>query len=894
MFKSRFFIISLVLVAIIVISAWLVHDGNKNVDANVWNMIPNDVALIVEIDNPRDIFQLLSVDNSIWQSLDKIASVQQLMSGISNIDTLLKSNSEYLQLLNTSPVTIAFYPDTITGIQTILLSKIKSYVSISDVKHVLSTSLGREYGLLEIAQIQNSFKMVDSQSGVVGYFAFVDGIFIYSSSLKLMTKVISTNSGNSPKLIDDNTFIRLQQTAGLKVHARVYMQYSKMSQLIKPLINTTYDSQINWLANFSGWTEVDVLIKNDELIFSGFSVSESNESFLYKLKGQQAVSTNVLNIIPYNTNMFVWIGTSDFKKYFYASNSESSVKSNSAFLQFDINRFVNVVGNEIVLTSNATSVNGVKNNSWFIVNVNNINLASKILKQNAISSGTKYLKKYNGYSIRQIKNPDFIRKVFGSAYKIITNNYYTFIGDYVVFANSDNSLINLIDYFETGKSIDLNDNYKDFSNNISSKLNLLVYVKPAEINYRLSEYIDEDVMRQLAMNEDVINSFQGVAMQMSVDKNLFYTNIYIKHGKTFHEENLALWKVKLDAEVAWGPYIVKDYKAKQKSIIVFDKLGKVYYIDSDGKIVWNRKLDAVPMSNIFEVDYYKNRKIQYLFSSGNYIYLIDKKGHDVAGFPKKLHSKATNGIVVFDYLNNKDYRMLVAESDKQIYNYTIKGNEVKGWKLPHMQNIVVEPITRLLANKKDYIIITDIEDNIKIVDRKGRRRIKLKNKVNKAINSDYYVNRTNSKGIIITTNKQGKLVYISASGRLKFTDFGDFSPEHFFLYEDFNGDNSKDFIFIDGTNLTVFDRFKKVLFSYKFSSEINIKPSFFTLGKNQHVLGVVANRESTIYLFDKKGNTIISKGLVGETTFTVGDLKRNNKINLISAAGNMLYNYRLK
>ncbi len=464
----------------------------------------------------------------------------------------------------------------------------------------------------------------------------------------------------------------------------------------------------------------------------------------------------------------------------------------------------------------------------------------------------------------------------------------------MVFANSESSLINLINYFETGKTLDLNDNFKEFSDNISSQSNLLVYIKPGQLSGMFSEYLSHNADKQAMLNASVINSFQGVALQVSMDNKLSYTNLYLKHGATYHEENLALWKVQLQDDIVWGPFLVKDHQTKTKNIIVFDKLQNMYLINADGKILWTKKLEDKPMSDVFQVDYYKNGKIQYLFSTSNHIYLIDKKGRNVTGFPKKLHSKATNGVVVFDYLNNKDYRLLIAQSNKRVYNYSIKGKEVKGWKLPKTQNIVVEPITRLLANKKDYIIVTDIENEIKILDRKGKRRIKLSSNPNKAKNSEYYVNRTNSKGIIITTNKKGKLVYISSSGKLNFTDFGDFSPEHFFLYEDFNGDNSKDFIFIDGKHLKVFDRFKKVLFSHEFGSEITVKPSFFNFGTRQHVLGIVVNDEKTIYLFDKKGNIIISKGLVGETPFTVGDLQRNNKLNLISAAGNTLYNYRLK
>jgi hypothetical protein len=60
------------------------------------------------------------------------------------------------------------------------------------------------------------------------------------------------------------------------------------------------------------------------------------------------------------------------------------------------------------------------------------------------------------------------------------------------------------------------------------------------------------------------------------------------------------------------------------------------------------------------------------------------------------------------------------------------------------------------------------------------------------------------------------------------------------------------------------------------------------------VLGVVVSGENTIYLFDKKGNILVSKGLTGSTPFTVGSLNNNSEINLISASGNTLYNYRLK
>ncbi len=115
-----------------------------------------------------------------------------------------------------------------------------------------------------------------------------------------------------------------------------------------------------------------------------------------------------------------------------------------------------------------------------------------------------------------------------------------------------------------------------------------------------------------------------------------------------------------------------------------------------------------------------------------------------------------------------------------------------------------------------------------------------------------------------------------------------------FIYNDFKGDGVNEFIFLDGRELKVYDRFKKILFSYEFNSQINEEPVIFSLGRRTKALGVVLAEERTIYLFDQNGNTIINKGIVGQTPFTVGSVNNDDELNLITASGNVLFNYRIK
>lgn len=872
---------------------WYLYKNFGKVDGNPWDMIPDNVALIIEIDTPLDLYGKLEGGNSIWGSLINVQAIEDINKEIAWLDNLLRNKAEYSELLWNSPLTIAFYSDSINKVKTLILSKIERSIDMARLKGWLSSQLGREYAVLDIVGVSNGFKIVKVSNGKTSYFTFVDGVFAYSSSANLLKRLKETLDGKLPKLTDDLAFMNVKKSGGAKVHARVYIQYDEFSKLLEPILNPEKKEALQLIGNFADWTEMDILLKDNELILSGFSIVESESKFLRKFEGQQSVKLKALNIIPYNANTVIWLGIPEFSKYFYRNNLKSTSELISSNLNFDINKLINLVGDEIVFASNADTPGSFTNNSWLVVKMPDKKSATTNLKRIALNTGSTKSTWYNDYEINKINGTTFIPDVFGEAFSVIKNNYYTFIGNYAVFANSENALIRLISYFETGKTLDLNDNFKTFSDNISSQSNLLVYIKPAELIGRLSEYFSSNAVKELRVNEKVVNSFSGLALYISAGTPLMFTNFYLKYSDEYHEENLALWKVHIDDDIVWGPYLVSDHQTNSQNIIIFDKRGSMYLINSDGSILWKKKLDDIPISNIFQIDYYKNGKIQYLFNTPDYIYLIDKLGRSVTGYPKKLHSKATNGVVVLDYLNNKDYRLLIAQSDKRIYNYSIKGKEIKGWKPPHTQDIVVEPITRLVANKKDYIIISDIENGIKIVNRKGNNRINLSGSFKKAKNSGYYVNHTNRKGIILTTDEKGRLVYISSSGKLNYTDFGNFSEGHFFLYEDFNGDSSKDFIFIDGNYLTVFDRFKNELFSYHFGSEITIKPSFFNLGSRQRVLGVVADKERTIYLFDNKGNIIISKGLVGETPFTVGNLEGDNKINLVSAAGNMLYNYRL-
>ncbi|PLX01844.1 MAG: hypothetical protein C0595_13195 [Marinilabiliales bacterium] len=882
-------IIFLIIIVLLVLGYFIYPKLAKS-DADTWSMIPDETALILQIDNPSDFIDKVKSEEDLWKLLSKSGEIKKMELIVDAINDLFFTDKTYHKLLFNSPLTISFKGDTTTNSTDVLfLSRLNYRPAISELKGYLTNNLSGKYAVVDIVERKfGGLKILDTENDKTYYLSFIDGVMLISGSLDYLSDAVNTYKSNTAAIYTDSELVKVRNTAGTKVDARLFINYKQLTEFLSTYVSNENINSVIRLASFASWTELDLIVKNDELLLSGFTSGDSS-SFLWNIKDDEDFTNKIYNIVPFNTNILLCYNFNDF------ANVSNSLKTSSSLpsLNYDLEKLKQYLGGSIAYGCAASNLSGFENQSFAIVNFKDKSRGEAELKKltNLTNANTRY--NFNSYTIRQINNPKLLSAIFGNAFSPIKNNHYFFLGDYAIFANSSEMLIKIIQMYDSGKTLDLNDNFKSFSDNLSSEENISLFIRPAEIINMVAKFANKETALTVLSESEMISGLHGASFQYSNDNGLFFTNFYLKLGNKLTEENLAKWKIQLDAEIAGKPTMVKDHTTNRYLVFCYDKNSNIYLISNDGQLLWKKKIDKIPLGEIHQVDFFNNGKIQYLFNTEDYVYLIDKNGDYVKGYPRKLNPAATNSLNVFDYNNRNDYRVLISQADKKTYNYDIEGHQIKGWDEPHSQNIVNETVKRVVANNKDYILITDIDNNTIIVNRRGKERIKIKGNFRKARNSGFYVNRTNSKGIILTTNEDGKLTYIKSSGRLDQTDFGNFSENHFFLYEDFNEDNSVDFIFVDGRDLKVYDKFKKQLFSYKFNNEIRIKPVFFNISHRQSVLGVVSDQEKTIYLFDNKGNTIISRGLVSETPFTVGSLNNNNELNLITASGNTLYNYSL-
>lgn len=865
----------------------LTREGNTNGDP--WKMIPDTPAIVLQTDDPGALYNKLSHDNEMYKNLKGIKQIGNIDKNIQQFLTLTGNEKELNNTLLHSPFYMAVYSDSVSGQNSLLLLfQIRESIKISRIKKMIAGSTSGKGMKISIKTGGNPkiLDVVDAKGNQLYHIAVSDGVVLLSPSGLLLHKALAHYGKDN--FTETPAFKKVASTSGKIVDARLYINYPQMVKLLSEFTNPDYKDDIQKLSHFAEWTETDLLLKSNTILLSGYTFSGPN-NLLSEYDRKDEKSSNIFSLFPFNSNVALNESFPDFSK----AASEKQLNHFNVAYRDDLKGLIQI-SHEVCFVSNALSPNEVPDKSWGIISFDDELKAASLLKSLASKSGRSREISSGDHIIRRINIKDLLPTLYGKIFSGIQREYYTILNGSAVFALSPDDLIQLIHYYDTGKTLDLNDNFKLFSTNMIRSSNLTFQLHLRSFLEMLPKYLEKNTASGFLDAKSVLKNFQYMALQFHRENSMFYTSFALEYNNDFKEENLALWKIQLNDSIVGKPFLVKDHRNGKYDIIVFDRSDWMYFIDYNGKILWTKRLPSLPISKIYQVDYYKNGKIQYLFNTANNLFLVDREGHFVGEYPIPLRPEATNGISVYDYSDRKDYRIMVAQADEKIYDYTIKGNPVRGWGYPRMPDITVQPVYRLLTGHKDYIIITDIHNNVKIVNRRGRERIYLKSSFQKAKNSAYYLNSTNNKGIILTTDEKGQLVYISSSGKVSYTNFGNFSPDHYFLYDDFNGDFIKDFIFIDHKKLIVFNRFQKVLFTYTFSSDIDVQPEFFSLGDRQKVLGVVASHENTIYLFDNQGNILIGRGLTGATPFTVGSLNRSGDINLITAAGNTLYNYRLK
>lgn len=132
-------------------------------------------------------------------------------------------------------------------------------------------------------------------------------------------------------------------------------------------------------------------------------------------------------------------------------------------------------------------------------------------------------------------------------------------------------------------------------------------------------------------------------------------------------------------EVPRGPFKVRNSGTGKENLLSQADNMALQLRDENGKTLWSIPFKTPLCGRVEEVDYYANGKIQFLFASGSKLYLLDRLGRMVGGFPAETGKEIVLGPAVYDFTGAHGYTAMVLHKDNTIGMYDLHGRVRDGW-----------------------------------------------------------------------------------------------------------------------------------------------------------------------------------------------------------------------
>ncbi len=898
-------------------------------ETSMYKAVPLSAPVFIELNALKSI----PIDNPIFKVLIDMEKNILFLNNVAKIDSLIQNNKEIQNNLRYEPFILAFDFVGESNVFPLIINKVESSKKQKAMRNLLTALFPSDKFTYE-EEVYSKHKITTiktAQDKEALHFCFTDGLFLASPKILLVEKCI--RQLNTQSISDDSFFAKVNKTVNSQSEISLYINHKSFPDLATIWLNNSstkstnefgetvrnnFKNEFSNFQNLAAWSELDIKLNKNEILFNGISAAaDSLNHFLSVFDGQSPVRSQADQVLPTNTSFFTSYSFSNktlffdkLENYFKHTRSyykrEDRIKKIEAGFRTNFkNTFQELVKNEVIVATTSIPTETSEKTTLFILQTkekpsaekqlnNLLNAYSKQKNIDLNSLKTSFeVDAETSFTIFHFPYPSFPGVWLGKPFGIAQANFAAFYENYLVFCNTEKGLHEYLYNMVLESSLIKDIKYLKFKQNTVNRANINSYLNVNRIFGLNKEVFNVDVSKDFETYEGYLRKFQAINWQVVCEKGISFNSVNLSFNDNSEEDAQTTWQSNVGNEIISKPQFVKNHMdVNNLGIILQDAQNNLHQITAEGRIRWSKPIHETILSKIHQVDYFKNRKLQYLFNTKSKLYLIDRNGNNVAHFPIDFRSPATNGVSVFDYNNNRNYRYFVACEDKKVYALDHDGKVLAGWKFGKTDNRVTTPIQHFRVNNKDYIVFKD-QSHIYIQDRRGGTRVNSEAKFESSNNP--LILNLNGTPKIVASDKTGKVFYLYFNGVFKTKKTARFSKNHFFTVDDINGNGVPDFVFVDGKELTVMDENGKKLFSEKFKNKIQQPPNLYSFSSKMKEIGIVESTANRIYLFEPSGKLHNGFPLQGNSEFSIGSISKNsNKLNLIvGSKGGNLYNYTL-
>lgn len=730
-------------------------------------------------------------------------------------------------------------------------------------------------------------KVVFTKPFGIAYFTIENELILASSDLHLLqTSIAQLREGRSLK--NDVRFANALNAAGKNVDANIFVNFQNMPAYMSGALKPGTIGLQAAAGKSASWMELDLNLKPDGLNFNGFTyTNDSLPQYLGLFLNQKPQTVTFPEVLPSNTASFVFFGIDDamafsssYRKLLHQlgklNKLDAELDSLNQLYGIDLEQsLLGWVGNSFGLCITEPRQDNFTNNTYLIFETKSPDLAARLLDDLAADLAEKsgkfpITRSENGILIKQLPLNGIVGQLLGAEFEAYDNPSYVILSNHVIFGATTESMVSYLQYVQSDRTLAKELSFSRFAENFGSTFNVFSYHHLKRSKNILNSYLNRSAMDVLNGNPELTQNFEALGTQISTAGKSFYSNIFLKYDPDWEDSAETVWEGKMDTTAQISPVFVTNHLSGEPEVLIQDRGNAVYLFNQVGKRLFKVVIAEPIESKPIQVDAFKNGKLQYIFNTKNFIYLIDRDGNVLDGYPIELKAAAITDLAVFDYDNDKDYRLLITCENKRIYNYNIKGEKVKGWRHNRASDPTIHPFRHLLVSGKDYLITGESSGKIHLLDRAGKNRVTVEKYVEPSANNHLQVFKSSEASLtgVYIADKQGKVYRIALDGDVQPMDVGKFSPNHYFMVSDLDADGRPEFIFSDLNVLQVFNYKKQKVFEHRIDPSSTL-PFIIDLGKKGKAIGYCFKDPEQLVLYNAKGAVIEGFPLSGNSKFDV-------------------------
>ncbi|MCI1779183.1 MAG: hypothetical protein LKI53_04410 [Bacteroidales bacterium] len=536
---------------------------------------------------------------------------------------------------------------------------------------------------------------------------------------------------NGRSILDNKEFAELQSVS--PAGDKIFINHRQIGKLFSGIVSRKYLGYSTFFRRLSDWSMFSLNVSVDHIGMDG-SFENRSEASLYSsvFSGQEPASPDYGNMLPGNTVFAISYTIGDLHKYEVKRNTFFNIYHNSYFRQdengkgrispgawLDSLKTEEVVAACYMKGGKPVWVNMVRKHDHFGIK----SVVSAVSGKDEISDMKKFA--FGGC----------LEKIFGKFFGYCTETDYLEKDGWIVigpktsiagFVRDVSDRYTLADYIEQTPAEDAfkrEGSVSIFFNMKTGIDSLMPVFKP-----EYGELLNRTAGR---------NNFSTFLINVSSDGNRILAHLDFftanldpvpapKPGRSSEERTFVSDSI---VSVPAGPFKVRNFVRGGYNYLEQLSGNKLRLLDARKRSLWTIPFSGKICGMVPQIDFYHNNKLQMLLISGNRLFLIDRLGRFVRGFPVRLKKEVLLGPKIAGSGNGEDFSFFVLNRDNSLSWYDISGKAKAGFRdITVPENVYSLPEPVRIGDVEIILLRTSVQ--LRIYDLNGTELTgRMKNKI---------------------------------------------------------------------------------------------------------------------------------------------------------------------